>query len=193
MLLENLIGKKIILASKSPRRQQLLQGLEIAFEVRTKDVDESFPEQLSAQEIPLYLSQKKAEAFRSEMKNDELIITSDTIVWINNHVMNKPESRDEAIAMLQELSGNTHIVYTAVTITSQQQQISFFDAAKVSFCVLNKLEIEHYIDQYKPYDKAGAYGVQELIGYIAIEKIEGSYFTVMGLPVQKLYAALKDW
>ncbi len=193
MLLENLTGKKIVLASKSPRRQQLLQGLELPFEVRTKDVDESFPNELQAGAIPLFLSKKKAEAFISEMNEQEIIITSDTIVWINNHVMNKPESRGEAIAMIEELAGHMHTVYTAVSITSAHKQLSFVDEAKVYFVPLSLHEIEHYVDHYKPYDKAGAYGVQELIGYIAIEKIEGSYFTVMGLPIQKLYAALKEW
>ncbi len=193
MLLLNLRNKKIVLASKSPRRQQLLKGLELDFEVRTKDVDESFPSELIAQEIPLFLSRIKADAFRDEMKTDEIIITADTIVWINEHVMNKPESRDEAVAMITELSGNMHFVYTAVSITSKDKQINFYDQAKVFFASLSQLEIAHYVDHYKPFDKAGAYGVQELIGYIAIEKIEGSYFTVMGLPVQKLYEALKVW
>lgn len=193
MLLSNLHNKKIVLASKSPRRQQLLKGLELDFEVRTKEVDESFPSELIAQEIPLFLSRIKADAFRDEMKTDEIIITADTIVWINEHVMNKPETRDEAVAMITELSGNMHFVYTAVSITSVDKQINFYDQAKVFFASLSQLEIEHYVDQYKPFDKAGAYGVQELIGYIAIEKIEGSYFTVMGLPVQKLYEALKEW
>jgi septum formation protein len=193
MLLENLTGSKIVLASKSPRRQQLLHGLELPFELRTKDVDESFPPELRAGDIPLFLSKKKAEAFMAEMSEQEIIITSDTIVWINNHVMNKPESREEAIAMIEELSGHMHTVYTAVSITSPYKQMSFVDEAKVFFVALTTAEIEHYVDHYKPYDKAGAYGVQELIGYIAIEKIEGSYFTVMGLPIQKLYAALKDW
>ncbi|MFN0031651.1 MAG: Maf family nucleotide pyrophosphatase [Flavobacteriales bacterium] len=193
MLLPNLTNKKIVLASKSPRRQQLLKGLELDFEVRTKEVDESFPRELFAQDIPIFLSKVKAEAFRSEMREDEIIITADTVVWINDHVMNKPESRDEAIAMIEELSGTMHTVYTAVTMTSADKQFSFCDEAKVYFVPLSKFEIEHYIDQYQPFDKAGAYGVQELIGYIAIEKMEGSYFTVMGLPVQKLYELLKKW
>jgi septum formation protein len=191
MLLQNLAGKKIILASKSPRRQQLIAGLELPFEIRTMEVDEDFPADLKAQEIPIFLSKLKAEAFKPTMSDDEIIITADTVVWINDHVMNKPADRNEAIAMISELSGSQHTVYTAVTIFSLEKELTFYDEAKVFFVPLAPFEIEHYVDQYKPFDKAGAYGVQELIGYIGIEKIEGSYFNVMGLPIQKLYAELK--
>lgn len=193
MILENLSKYHVVLASKSPRRQQLLKGLEIDFEVRTLDVDESFDAALKGPEIPLYLSIKKAEAFRESMGRDELIITSDTVVWVNDHVLNKPESRQEALTMLSELSGNMHEVFTAVTIMTQDRVETFFDSAKVYFASLSNLELEHYIDAYKPYDKAGAYGVQELIGYIGIDRMDGSYFTVMGLPVRKLYEKLKEF
>lgn len=192
-MLKNLEGKKIILASKSPRRQQLLHGLELEFEIRTKDVDESFPEELKAQEIPLYLSKIKAEAFLPELKENELLITADTVVWINDHVLNKPESREEAIAMLTELSGNEHSVFTAVSITTLEKQTSFYDHTLVSFSELTQEEIEHYIDVYKPYDKAGAYGAQDWIGFTAIRTLKGSYFNVMGLPVDLVYRELKKF
>ncbi|MCC6600965.1 MAG: septum formation protein Maf [Crocinitomicaceae bacterium] len=190
-MLPHLSSKKIILASKSPRRQQLLRGLELVFEVRTKNTDESFPPELSGQDIATYLAKAKADAFQSEINENEIYITADTIVWINDHVLNKPESREEAVQMLKNLSNNRHIVYTGVAITSIAQQIIFFDSTEVYFTQLSEEEIICYIDQYKPYDKAGAYGVQELIGYIGIERINGSYYNVMGLPTHKLYDALK--
>ena len=193
MLLPNLFKYKIILASKSPRRQQLLTGLELNFEVRTMDVDESFPAELQAEEIPLYLSKIKADAFKAEMADNELIITADTIVWINHHVMNKPESRDEALAMLGELSGSVHKVYTGVSITTKTKELHFFDETEVEFAILSSEELEYYFDKYNPIDKAGSYGVQELIGYIGIKKLNGSYFNVMGLPVHLLYEHLKDF
>ena len=192
-LLKHLESYKIILASKSPRRKQLLEGLEIPFDIRTKEVDESFPSDLQREKIPMYLSKIKADAFLSEMANDELLITADTVVWVNDHVLNKPENRDEAIAMVSELSGNTHHVYTSVSLTSKNKQVHFFDETLVEFVALTSSEIEYYIDHYKPYDKAGAYGVQELIGYIGIKRLDGSYFNVMGLPVHRLYEELKKF
>lgn len=193
MLLPNLANYKIILASKSPRRQQLLAGLELDFEVRTKDVDESFPPELQAEEIALYLSKIKADAFKAEMADNELIITADTIVWINHHVMNKPESREEALAMLSELNGNIHKVYTGVSITTGSKEVHFFDETEVEFMRLTPRELEYYFDNYNPVDKAGSYGVQELIGYIGIKKLDGSYFNVMGLPVHMLYDHLRKF
>ncbi len=192
-MLNNLEGKKIILASKSPRRQQLLQGLELDFEIRTKDVDESFPDELKAQEIPLYLSKIKADAFLPELQENELLITADTVVWINDHVMNKPESREEAVAMISELSGREHSVYTGVSITSKEKQVSFYDHTLVTFSEMTEQEIAHYIDVYKPYDKAGAYGAQDWIGLTAIRSLKGSYFNVMGLPVDLVYLELKKF
>lgn len=192
-MLNNLEGKKIILASKSPRRQQLLQGLELDFEIRTKDVDESFPDELKAQEIPLYLSKIKADAFLPELQENEVLITADTVVWINDHVMNKPESRGEAIAMISELSGHEHSVYTGVSITSKDKQVSFYDHTLVTFSEMTEQEIAHYIDVYKPYDKAGAYGAQDWIGLTAIRSLKGSYFNVMGLPVDLVYQELKKF
>jgi septum formation protein len=184
---------RFILASKSPRRQQLLRELGIPFELITKEVDESFPAHLQEGEIPLYLCHKKADAFDGELTPETLVITADTVVWINNHVLNKPESRDEAINMLRELSGSRHEVYTAVCIKSSVKQESFAARTDVWFKPLTQGEIEYYVDNYKPYDKAGAYGAQEWIGYIGMERIDGSYFNVMGLPVKELYEKLADW
>lgn len=181
---------RLILASKSPRRQQLLSGLGFTFEIVTREVDESFPSNLKAQEIPLYLSKIKAEAFHDLLDNNTVVLTADTVVWINDKVLNKPENEQEAFEMLKLLSGNMHEVFTGVTISSAFKQQSFFNKTNVYFKELSDEEIWHYIKNYQPYDKAGAYGAQEWIGYIAIEKIEGSYFNVMGLPVKEVYEEL---
>lgn len=193
LLAEKYQNHKIVLASKSPRRQELMKGLDISFEVRTMEVDENFPPALQREEIPLFLSKLKAQAFLPEMKENEVVITADTVVWVNDHVLNKPEDRNEAIAMVKELSGNHHVVYTGVTITSKEKTISFFDETKVYFETLTQEEIEYYIDKYQPYDKAGSYGVQEFIGYMGINKLEGSYFNVMGLPVHQVYKKLMEF
>jgi septum formation protein len=193
MLLSNLTDKKIILASKSPRRQELLKGLDLDFEIRTKDIDEDFPDDLKAEEIPMYLCKLKADAFLPELKANEILITADTIVWVNGHVLNKPLDKPEAESMLAELSGTAHVVYTAIALTSTDKQLVFFDETEVEFVELQKNEIDYYLDHYRPYDKAGAYGVQELIGYIGISRLHGSYFNVMGLPVQLLYKNLKTF
>ena len=186
-------GYKVILASKSPRRQQLLAGLDVPFEIRTKEVDESFDSALRGGDIPRFLAQKKAEAFLGELADDELLITADTVVWVNDHVMNKPESREEAVAMLRELSGRSHQVFTGVSVSTKQRTTIFVDETVVVFRDLTDSEIDYYIDKYKPYDKAGSYGAQEFIGYIAINRLEGSYFNVMGLPVHRLYEVLNDF
>jgi len=191
-LLENLKGKKIILASKSPRRQELLKGLELDFEIRTKEVDEIYPEELAPERIPEYLAELKAAAFIDELSDDELLITADTIVILNGKVLEKPQNRDHAIEMVSELSSNTHTVITGVSITTNGETNSLSDATEVTFRKLTRKEIEHYIDTYQPYDKAGSYGVQELIGYIAIEKLEGSFYNVMGLPLHRVYEKLKE-
>jgi septum formation protein len=186
------LGKyNVILASKSPRRHELLRGLEIAFEVRTKDVDESFPTDLKGAEIATFLSEKKAAAFLDELDENELLITSDTIVWLGDHVFNKPESEEEAIAMIAELSGRMHEVITAVCLTTKARQKTFYDLTRVTFAEVDRDDIAHYVRKYKPMDKAGAYGIQEWIGYAGIEKIEGSFYNVMGFPTQKFYAELK--
>jgi septum formation protein len=190
MQFEELKKYKLLLASKSPRRQYLLKELGLDFEVRTKEVDESFPEQLKAAEIPLYLCEKKANAFDEELTDNTIVITADTIVWVNGHVLNKPQNYDDAVRMLQLLSGKMHEVYTGVCLKSKHKTTSFVALTKVYFKELSLEEIEFYIRNYNPYDKAGAYGAQEWIGYIAVDRIEGTYFNVMGLPVRELYEAL---
>jgi len=193
MILTNLEGKKIVLASKSPRRKQLLESIDIPYEVRTLDVPEDFPPALQAGEIPLFLSKLKASAFKETMAENEIIITADTVVWINGHVLNKPEDKDEALTMISELSGAKHIVYTAVTIMSSSKVTSFVDETEVEFRKLEPFEIEYYLEKYQPYDKAGAYGVQEFIGSIGIKSLKGSYFNVMGLPIHRVYEILKEY
>jgi septum formation protein len=180
----------IILASQSPRRQQLLSDIGIKFSVKALDVDESFPEGLSKEEIPVYLAELKAKAFLCELKENDLVITADTIVWLDGEVLGKPGDRAEAIKMLQKLSNHEHQVVTGVCLSSKAKQKSFFTVSNVTFKELTDDEIEYYVDNYKPYDKAGAYGIQEWIGYIGITHIEGSFFNVMGLPIQKLYSEL---
>lgn len=187
---ERLSQFRFILASKSPRRQYLLRELGIPFELETKDVDESFPEHLERDEIPLFLCRKKADAFERELDEKTIVITADTIVWINGHVLNKPEDAEEAKIMLRELSGNKHEVYTGVCLKSSKKEIAFAVKTDVFFKELSEGEIDYYISTYKPFDKAGAYGAQEFIGYIGVERIEGSYFNVMGLPVKELYEEL---
>jgi septum formation protein len=184
---------KIILASKSPRRQYLLKELGLNFEVHTKDVDESFPDDLKAEEIPLYLCQKKADAFDEELTDNTIVITADTIVWIDGQVLNKPENYEDAVRMLKMLSGKKHQVYTGVCLKSKNTTKSFYAQTDVYFKTLSQEEIDYYITNFNPYDKAGAYGAQEWIGYIAVEKIEGTYFNVMGLPVREVYEALLNF
>lgn len=182
---------KIILGSKSPRRNELLSGLDIIFRVQTIDVEEKYPDNLRREEIPMYLSKLKANNY--PIKDGELLITADTIVYINNKIFGKPKSTDEAKEMLKALSNNTHEVITGVTITTKQKQETFSSTTKVTFTELSDEEIEYYINTYKPYDKAGSYGIQEWIGYIGISRIEGSYYNVMGLPIQNLYQRLKKY
>ena len=190
MQFKDLKSRHFILASKSPRRQYLLKELGLHFDVHTKEVDESFPSHLKAQQIPLYLAEKKANAFEAEIADGTVVITSDTIVWIDGQVLNKPADKADATRMLKLLSGKMHEVYTGVCLKSKHKLISFYACTKVYFKPLSEQEIEYYIDNYSPYDKAGAYGAQEWIGYIAVEKIEGSYFNVMGLPLKELYEQL---
>lgn len=187
---EKLDQYRFILASKSPRRQFLLTELGIPFELVTKEVDESFPDHLQKDEIPLFLARKKADAFEHNLDEKTIVITADTIVWINDHVLNKPENAEEASVMLRELSGNRHEVFTGVCLKSSKKEIAFSVRTVVYFRELTAGEINYYISKYQPFDKAGAYGAQEFIGYIGVEKIEGSYFNVMGLPVKELYEEL---
>lgn len=185
---------KITLASNSPRRKELLSCLGFEFEVRTlQGIDESYPDNLSMEEIPQYISRKKAAAYT--LVEDELLITADTIVWIDGKVLGKPTDAEDAMQMLRRLSGRTHQVITGVTLTHLKQGTisihSFASVSKVTFASLTDAEIDYYVTHYSPLDKAGAYGIQEWIGHIGIISIEGSYYNVMGLPIQKLYSEMK--
>lgn len=192
-MLDNINKYKVILASASPRRRELLAGLDIPFEVRPlPGVDESFPSSLQGGDIPLYISKKKAEAYLSQMAADELVITADTIVWLDGKPLGKPVDAADARRMLEFMSGKSHSVFTGVTIITKDVMRSFVACSRVTFAQLTAEEIEYYIEKYKPMDKAGSYGVQEWIGYIGISGIDGSYFNVMGLPVQRLYNELKQ-
>ena len=182
---------KLILASASPRRQQLMKDAGFTFEVRLKNVEEKYPQELHLENVPEYLSKVKASAFREELKADEVLITADTVVCIHDRILGKPADRKEAISMLQKLSGNRHLVVTGVSVTTRTEQLSFSSRTDVFFKHLSNEEIAFYVDTYKPFDKAGAYGIQEWIGYIGIERIEGSFYNVMGLPIQKLYETLR--
>ncbi len=187
-------GYRVILASNSPRRKELLGGLGIDFEVRTlSGIDESYPSSLKGEDIPIFISGKKAEAYKYTMADDEMIITADTIVYDNGKVLGKPKDRDEAIRMLRELSGHAHEVITGVSIVTKERTVQFASTSQVYFAELTEEEIAYYVDTFQPYDKAGAYGIQEWIGYVAVTRIEGSYFNVMGLPIQRLYTELKKY
>lgn len=191
-MLENLKKYKVILASNSPRRKELLSGLGIDYEVRTlPDVDESYPESLQGADISLYISKEKADAYRALLQPGELMITADTIVWLDGRVLGKPKDREDALQMLRDMSGRTHEVFTGVCITTTDWQRSFAAQTEVRFAQLTEEEITYYVDRYQPMDKAGSYGVQEWIGFIGVENISGSYFNIMGLPVQRLYRELK--
>jgi septum formation protein len=182
----------LILASKSPRRQELMQLMELQFQVMLKDVDESYPAGLSPAEIACYIAEKKALAFKDERLHS-LVITADTIVAYNGEILGKPENEAHAFEMLTKLSGTTHQVYTGVSIAYHDKLNTFYDVTKVCFRILSPAEIKHYIEKYKPMDKAGSYGIQDWLGFIAVEKITGSYTNVMGLPTEKLYSALLNF
>lgn len=190
-MLDNLEKYKVILASGSPRRRELMVGLGVNYEVRIlPDVDESYPDTLQGEEIPLYIAKEKADAYIPMMQPDELIITADTIVWLDGEVLGKPRDREDALQMLRTMSGRTHEVFTGVCITTTDWQRSFTAQTEVRFATLSEDEIIYYVDNFKPMDKAGAYGVQEWIGFIGVENISESYYNIMGLPVQKLYREL---
>ncbi len=181
---------KLVLGSASPRRQELLKSLGFEFTTKPINANEDFSPELKAQQIPIYLAEKKANAYPEQLKENELLITSDTIVWCEGKVLNKPANFEEGKKMLELLSGKMHEVFTAVCLKSKNKQITFYDASKVYFKKLKTEEIEYYLNNYSPYDKAGGYGVQDWIGYIGIDKIEGSFYNVMGLPVKGLYEEL---
>ena len=188
------IPYKVILASNSPRRKELLAGLDLQFEVRVlQDIDESYPNDLPTLKIAEFISKKKADAYIGTMAADELVITADTVVILGDEVMGKPHDEADAKRMLGELSGRTHQVATGVTLSTNERQMSFSVVTNVTFKQLTSDEIDYYVHTYHPMDKAGAYGIQEWIGYIGVTALEGSYFNVMGLPVQRIYEALKTF
>jgi septum formation protein len=176
---------KILLASQSPRRQQLIKDSGFEMEIVRIDVEEDFDESLVAEQIPVYLAEKKGKAFNGQLSGNELLVTADTVVWLNDHVLNKPANLDEAFTMLKQLSGQKHTVYTGVCVRSAEKQISFYEASDVFFNPLSDDMIRYYLEQHKPLDKAGAYGIQEFIGYVGIKKIDGCYYNVMGFPVSR--------
>ena len=193
-MLDNLSKYNILLASNSPRRRELLGGLGLSYEVVSlPEIDESYPDTLYGSEIPSYIAQKKADAYRSMMKPNTLLITADTIVWLDGKVYGKPVDEDNAHQMLRELSGRSHTVITGVAITTCDVQKVFAVESKVTFATLTEEEIDYYVTKYHPLDKAGAYGIQEWIGYIGVTGLDGSYFNVMGLPIQRLYNELKNF
>jgi septum formation protein len=184
-------NKTLILGSQSPRRKELLQQMGVNFEVRPADIDESFDENMSPDKVAVFLAESKAKHLLKSAKENEIILTSDTIVVLDKEIINKPETTEEAISMLQKLSGRTHTVISGYCLADTEQILSGFDTSQVTFKPLTADEINHYVTHYHPLDKAGAYGIQEWIGYIGIEKINGSFFTVMGLPTHKVYEVLK--
>lgn len=193
MLREKLKSYKIILASGSPRRQQFFKDLEIDFEIRLKEVEEIYPPQLQAEEITNYLAELKAKAFDGELQSNEILVTSDTIVWHKNQCLGKPKDEEDAFKMLQSLSNSTHEVITSVCFKTNSKIETFHEVTKVTFEVLSDEAIRYYLDNYKPFDKAGSYAIQEWIGYVGISKIEGSYTNVVGMPMHLVYQKLMNF
>lgn len=191
--MNNPFKHQLILGSASPRRQELLKGLGYEFKVCPTHAEESFPHELCAQEIPLYLAKKKADAYDSALTLGEILITSDTIVWCDNKVLNKPENFEDGKRMLKTLSGKMHEVFTAVCLKSSNKCITFYDRTAVYFKELSDDEIVFYLTNYKPFDKAGSYGAQDWMGLVGINRLEGSFYNVMGLPVNKLYEELQKF
>ena len=190
MLKEKLKNYKIILASGSPRRQQFFKDLDLDFEIRIREIDEIYPENLVKQEITNYLAELKSKAFNGEILENEIIITSDTLVWLDGKILSKPIDYHDAFEILKSISNNIHYVYTSVCFATNKSKTTIFDETKVTFKELSDLEIHYYLENYKPFDKAGAYGIQEWIGLIGITKIDGSYSNVVGLPTEKVYEFL---
>lgn len=184
---------KIILASGSPRRQQFLKDLDLEFEIRLKEIEEVYPDDLKGVAITNYLAELKAKAFEGEIKSNEILITSDTIVWLNEKALGKPKDYDDAFQILKSLSNQTHEVITSVCFKTDQKTDTLFDITKVTFGILTDDQIRYYLDKYKPFDKAGAYGIQEWIGLVGISKIEGSYTNVVGLPTNLVYFYLNQF
>lgn len=190
----NNLPYNIILGSQSPRRQELLHGLDLNFTVNViAGLEENYPATLQGEEIPMFLAQQKAEAYLNSLTPKDMLITADTIVWLDGIVYGKPKDEADAKKMLRALSGKTHDVITGVCVTTTERQETFAAISKVTFASFSDDEINYYIEKYRPMDKAGSYGVQEWIGYIGVEHIDGSFYNVMGLPVQRLYTLLKNW
>ena len=190
----NNLPYNIILGSQSPRRQELLHGLDVNFTVNVIDgLEENYPATLQGEDIPMFLAQQKADAYRNALTPHDMLITADTIVWLDGIVYGKPKDEADAKKMLRALSGKTHDVITGVCVTTTERQETFAAISKVTFASFSDDEINYYIEKYRPMDKAGSYGVQEWIGYIGVERIDGSFYNVMGLPVQRLYTLLKNW
>ena len=190
----NNLPYNIILGSQSPRRQELLHGLDVNFTVNViAGLEENYPATLQGEEIPMFLAQQKAEAYLNSLTPKDMLITADTIVWLDGIVYGKPKDEADAKKMLRALSGKTHDVITGVCVTTTERQETFAAVSKVTFASFSDDEIDYYIEKYQPMDKAGSYGVQEWIGYIGVERIDGSFYNVMGLPVQRLYTLLKNW
>lgn len=193
MLKDKLKGYKIILASGSPRRQQFFRDLDMDFEIRLKDIEEIYPDNLQGVEITNYLAQLKASAFEGELNENEILVTSDTIVWQNTKALGKPKDYQDAFAILKSLSNATHEVITSVCFKTIHKTDTIFEVTKVTFTALSDEEIRYYLDNYKPFDKAGAYGIQEWIGLVGITRIDGSYTNVVGLPTEKVYHYLSNY
>ena len=192
MLKDKLANYTLILASGSPRRQQFFKDLDLDFEIRLKEIEEVYPPELQAQAITNYLAELKASAFEGELKENEILITSDTIVWHNNKALGKPKDEQDAFAIFQSLSNATHEVITSVCFKTKAKTDTIFEVTKVTFNALSDQAIHYYLDHYKPYDKAGAYGIQEWIGFVGVAKIEGSYTNVMGMPTDKVFNYLNN-
>jgi septum formation protein len=192
MLKDKLANYTLILASGSPRRQQFFKDLDLNFEIRLKEIEEVYPPELQAEAITNYLAELKASAFEGELKENEILITSDTIVWYNNKALGKPKNEEDAFAILQSLSNATHEVITSVCFKTKAKTDTIFEVTKVTFNALSDQAIHYYLDHYKPYDKAGAYGIQEWIGFVGVAKIEGSYTNVMGMPTDKVFNYLNN-
>lgn len=185
---------KVLLASNSPRRKELLQGIDVDFEIKVlPNIDESYPSSLPVEEVAEFIAEKKASSYTNNLKEDELLITADTVVILDGAIFGKPNNKEEAKKMLTALSGKAHRVISGVSLASIEKQISFSVTSEVLFSELTSEEIEYYIDRYSPFDKAGSYGIQEWIGYIGVEHLSGSYFNIMGLPIQRLYQELKNF
>ena len=193
MIADQFKDYRLILASRSPRRQQLLRELGLKFDIVIREYEEIYPEGLNGEEIARFISHEKAASLKDDISDNAIVIAADTIVWCNKKVLGKPLNHEDATRILKEISGNTHEVITGVSLRSKTKEFTFSESTKVTFETLTEEEISYYIDEYKPYDKAGAYGIQEWIGIIACSHIDGSYFNVVGLPVQRLYKELQKF